>query len=485
RLAYIIKTSNGESVVLDGVVGHAYSAIRQATLSEAGRRSAISFSPDGKRMAYVVRKDDKWLMVVDGVESAAFDDIELGAVSFSDDSRHVAFIGRRGGKSVVVHDGAEGKVYDEINQQRPKFLHASDRVLYTAKAGDKYFVAVDGKEGPAADYVGEPLSNGNGDRLVYTIKQEGAWKVVVDGVQGNSFRSIGNNLVFSADGKRFLYLAGDSLFYVVVDGVKGAGYGDIRENSYAFSTNGAHIAFVTQQSRNQMHWVLDGRPQQNFEWVSNDPAFNGDGTQLTYVAEENRQRFVVIGTREGERFDDITEFPHFTESGRVVYTAKRGNKSFVVFDTSKTSFDAVADVVVTKANRVIVVGRVGTKWTAMVDGVRNNSSEMPIGPISTSSDGKHIAYAMTQGDKRLMVLDGIEARPYDDVQLFAYSADAKHTVYRAQRGKKFLLVVDGQETAEYDDLLSFPSTEQLNAASFTFLATRGNADVRVSVPLKQ
>jgi hypothetical protein len=57
---------------------------------------ALVISPDGKRVAYMSKRGDKWRVVVDGLEGKEYDGIMRDSAVFSPDSRRVAYVGFRG-----------------------------------------------------------------------------------------------------------------------------------------------------------------------------------------------------------------------------------------------------------------------------------------------------------------------------------------------------------------------------------------------------
>ena len=94
-----------------------------------------------------------------------------------------------------------------------------------------------------------------------------------------------------------------------------------------------------------------------------------------------------------------------------------------------------------------------------------------------SPDGKHFAYVGQHGWKRLVVVDGVEGKEYDDIDVFkeyddmdvfnffnrlgkraglTFSPDSSRLAYRAKRGDKWLVVVDRVEGKEYDSIREFP-----------------------------
>ena len=92
-------------------------------------------------MAYVAWKGDKLLVVVDGKEGPAYDEIGEGDPIFSPDGKRVAYVAWKGDKQLVVVDGEEGPAYDGIIRNGPTFcergaleyLAQKDGVLFRIK----------------------------------------------------------------------------------------------------------------------------------------------------------------------------------------------------------------------------------------------------------------------------------------------------------------------------------------------------------------
>ena len=79
---------------------------------------SLVVSPDSRHVAYAVKREEKWLVVVDGVEGKKYDGILEGMPVFSPNSKRVAYVAQRGGKWLVVIDGGEGKKYDRSDGLR-------------------------------------------------------------------------------------------------------------------------------------------------------------------------------------------------------------------------------------------------------------------------------------------------------------------------------------------------------------------------------
>lgn len=107
--------------------------------------SDVTFSPDGKRFAYVASigqtyPGTKWLAVVDGRPSEEYVAFVIEP-TFSPDSKHVAYEAKKGEKYLIVLDGQPGTEYNEIFgfslTFRPdgvlEYLAAKDHSLYRVK----------------------------------------------------------------------------------------------------------------------------------------------------------------------------------------------------------------------------------------------------------------------------------------------------------------------------------------------------------------
>ena len=118
----------------------------------------------------------------------------------------------------------------------------------------------------------------------------------------------------------------------------------------------------------------------------------------------------------------------------------------------------------------------------LVDGAEGKPYAEAVGPVIASRDGKRITYSAGQDSKRLVVVDGVEGRLYDDVRTIGFSPDGRHLTYTAKRSGRYVVVVDGAESPAYDDILSFPDADELKPESVTMLARRGGEDLRVTIP---
>ena len=101
RLAYRARQDNRPRFVVDG-----------EEFPYAGIQMDIVFSPDSQHVAFAAGNlNDEWFMVLDGVESQKFD--AVSSFAFSPDSQRFAYEGRRREAWYVIDDGVESDPLDD------------------------------------------------------------------------------------------------------------------------------------------------------------------------------------------------------------------------------------------------------------------------------------------------------------------------------------------------------------------------------------
>lgn len=123
------------------------------------------FSPDSHRTAYAGRRDGRWYLVLDGVESRAYEVIG-DCVRFSPDSRHLWWLAKREGKYRLLCDPVEQEPEYDWAGRTLAISPDSRHVAFVAGRGrvgtsDRGFIVVDGREGPAYDLIHPVAFDGN------------------------------------------------------------------------------------------------------------------------------------------------------------------------------------------------------------------------------------------------------------------------------------------------------------------------------------
>jgi len=130
-------------------------------LSDSPDIAPIIFSFDSRQLAYVVEKDYKQFVVVNGKEEKRYDGITALPI-FSPDCNRMAYVAEIENKQFIVCNGSEEKQYDGIVSGGPIFSPDSRRLAYTAIVGNNRLVIIDGKEGKQySDATGNPVFSPN------------------------------------------------------------------------------------------------------------------------------------------------------------------------------------------------------------------------------------------------------------------------------------------------------------------------------------
>ena len=333
-------------------------------------RDRLIVSPDGKRKAYVARRGNKQIVVVDGKESEEYDGIVEGSLVFSQDGKRVAFVARRGNRQIVVFDGKESGEYDGIVEGSLVFSQDGKRVAFVARRGNRQIVVFDGKE--SGEYDG-----------------------IVEG-----------SLVFSQDGKRVAFVARRGNRQIVVfDGKESGEYDGIVEGSLVFSQDGKRVAFVARRGNRQIV-VFDGKESGEYDGiVEGSLVFSQDGKRVAFVARRGNRQIVVFDGKESGEYDGIVEGSLvFSQDGkRVAFVDSRGNKQFVVVDGKEIEPLAKTDEQQT-SNRV-------TKETIkrIKQGEHGDMPE-PIQSPVTDSSGETLTIVNATGHKLMIHFSGPETK---------------------------------------------------------------------------
>jgi len=184
----------------------------------------LLFASNGEREIYRVQRDDKWVVVINGKESAAYDYVENA--TFSPDGTLFAYSGTINGQAVVIlEDTVQQQVYDAIKE-----------ILFTA----------------------------NGNALGYVAEKGGYSVVVFNGQESKLYKEIApmetssgpRYVIFSPDGKSIAYkVVDDRGAYIVINGQAGTAYDNI--TSFVFSPDGTYT--YQAESNGQSVTVTNGQ----------------------------------------------------------------------------------------------------------------------------------------------------------------------------------------------------------------------------------
>ena len=265
----------------------------------------LALSPEGSRTAFLATRGQSWVMVIDGEERPG---AGLQSLSFSPDGKRLGSVLRREGKSHALVDGMEGKGYDSIEEPGIRFSHDGQHVTYLAQVSGEYMVVLDGEEGPLFKRQGKtPLAFiPNGTEVMYSIRRGEREALVIAGREGPTVKSY-RSLTFSPDGKRYAYAAelDTDRWIVVVDGESyGPGgklgpddtraYGSLGRRTPLFSPDGQKVAWVGVRDSGWVA-VVDGVESRPFNIVMRSALdFSPDGQHVVFVGARNGRKMIVV-----------------------------------------------------------------------------------------------------------------------------------------------------------------------------------------------
>lgn len=374
RVLYVAKRGGKWRLVVDG----------QEDPQEWDELYGARFSSLGDQLSYAGTKDGRYHRIEDGREVASGDPPILRTRSA--DGKHEAFVVKRGNQSVLVVDGVAGPGWDEVTQLS---LSADGRrVAYAARRGKEVRVIVDGQEGEPFQAVGGLVFSPDGKRFGYKATpiperdyefeskesleelakgarayrfgvalagQQRYWILVLDG------RLVGVNLVvggpvFSPVGGQLLYTIGDhkkSVLYIdgrKVGEIAGDGGGALFVEELGFSPGADRLWLgLVKADRGflrRRHWfrVYDAAFDAEGAWRlenpqdgpavegggGENPVFGPDGRHYAYahslpVSLRKRQWRIVVDGHPGELFESIEPSSIQVTPGSVTFLAFRGN----------------------------------------------------------------------------------------------------------------------------------------------------------------
>ncbi len=258
-------------------------------------RAAPSFSPDSQHIIYPAKRNDKWVLVKDGVEGPEYDEIETISEHFSNDSQRVSYVGKRGDKWVGVVDGLATPEYDRF--YRINFSPDSKRTCYAGHRGDKQFPVVDGVEGKEYDEIEHISFSPDSKRVEFPAKRNGKWVKVIDGVESAEYDSDGFGPTFSPNSKRVAYTGqrGEKQL-AVVDGIEGLPYDNVQP--LVFSPDSKHVAYWAKRGE-QWILVIDGAEVKAWDGFVAQPIFDSGAALHTLVIADSSVLLATVQISKG------------------------------------------------------------------------------------------------------------------------------------------------------------------------------------------
>ncbi len=481
RVVESVGSQENEFIVLNNQEGKRYFNV------------GVIFSPDGQRIAYVVReRGNKGFVVLDGKEGPKYD--MVSDIHFSPDSKNITYKATINYTPFLIlnNEIIDPKKYDAI---RPFFTFSQDsKLVYQGykKTDDEIFLIIGERETKFPHWIIDiPVFSPDGNKMAYKGKNnegdfvvaiatgnkiqahKGAYEdidaitfspnseniaysacdgekcfLVINGVREKKYYNKINDIVLSPDSKSFAYSAVkegefDSSSYgkgavdgefVVINQQEGKHY--LRVNSLVFSPDSQKVAYR----------VLDGDPDiyARFLW--------GGGTD---DLKNDLRESVVVNNIEGEKYLNVTE-PIFLEDNTLMYFAYDGSNIYRITETvrskiSSTNMIQEESQSLTQKDCVPIKKEAALQLRDEKTIVKQGLNNKEIHQLHISSDGHSFAHALEENFEEFIVLNGCVSEKYDSVSFVSFVPE----VYVAEDQGKEFVIIDGEKQKEYDEIYGY------------------------------
>jgi Tol biopolymer transport system component len=413
----------------------------------------LVLSADVNHAALMGVREGKHYIVLDDKEGPAYDWIIPESLGFSPDARKLAFVVQTATDTLAVIDGKPGKPYYGINHNRVFWSHDGQHWAYgvLVKGGGAAIVA-DGVELPHYDAADSPQFSPDGKRLAYRATRGGKQFIVLDGKELKAYAAVAEgSLIFSANSRHLAYEAGEGAKHMLVmNDQEGKAYDGVKLGP-GFSTDSGRVVAVVDQGGKTVV-VINGKESPAYDHLmAGDFTLSADGKRVAYGVEKGGSQFIVLDGTPQESFQALGNgtLRFSPDSQRVVYQGSTGKSTFLVLDGKHLkpcdNLLGGTPLFSPDSKRMAYGAQYNGKWQLVVDGVEGKAYDL-VEPPTFSPDSKRIAYRAVSGEKTVMVVaDGTESKPLEYAGPLAFSPDSKHLAYLQRRDGKIYLAVDGQE----------------------------------------
>jgi hypothetical protein len=301
------------------------------TYADIGKTSPV-VSPDSQHVAYTAcLARGSWVAVLDGaVIGGPYEGFSPGGLLFSPDSKRIAYVIKDGNAWTVVVDRHKRWTHMNILQMSLTFSPDSKQLAYIACEKEKAFL--------------------RRERTVAMLVVNGVKNTAWLHDESSDRHGVSNEIVFSPDSQRIAYcVTRDGQSTWIMDGapqvwVNGLvsgwranpdwrhfpDYGKVscRPRTLSFSPNSQHFAYAG-NDRGQHLLIYDGKPHGLHAGILNMPIiFSPDSLQVAYGAEEDGEQFIVLAGQPLRR--------HYGLCGDYVFSPDSTQCAYVAIESSGT-----------------------------------------------------------------------------------------------------------------------------------------------------
>ncbi len=160
----------------------------------------LAFSPDGRRLAYLLFSGGEAELVV-GDERRVVEGTVVGTPLFSPDGAELAYAVVSGSDMFVVRGAARGPRFDRVEWASLRYSPDGRRLAYAAVRQGRALMTADGEVGPDFDRVGPPVWSPDGRRVAHAAWTPAGACLVVAGRRTEAFDDV-SLPAWSLDGRQ-------------------------------------------------------------------------------------------------------------------------------------------------------------------------------------------------------------------------------------------------------------------------------------------
>ncbi|MCX6799871.1 MAG: hypothetical protein NT091_01865 [Candidatus Falkowbacteria bacterium] len=289
NVAYIITKDAKQAIVLNGVQSDLYDAIDPAFM----------FSPDSKKLVYKAKQDGKWFLVINGEKSSVGYD-EINPFAFSQEkpeSKTFAYSAKVALKYYVYFNSQEFGPYDDLASGFPATDNSPNHFAYKVSLGGKWFYIVNGKEISKYDDVSMEMFNDSG-KFAFVATKNNKKIMVIDSKESKPYaeiQTVGKGV--NGDNNFYYTVKLDNGKYQLMSSVKEASRAYDGINGYDFSTY-KKIKWMSAKAKDKAFYVINGKDQKAYDGISPFLYISDDESQYVYFGLIGKKFVTVVNGKE-------------------------------------------------------------------------------------------------------------------------------------------------------------------------------------------
>ena len=400
-------------------------------------------SPRGARLAAVIGKRSRFVVIIDGVEGPKLDEIVTPYAAYVDPRPYLRE--ERKYRVDAQRPSALGSQPPDATGKPVTFSRDGRRFAYVGRLGQEWVLMADGKE------------------VLRVPVQGSAARGTIAGNQGTTAMHVeftgdeGKHLMFAKSATSADYGFGTNFgaYELWVDGQKmpgvfasGTGGSPESVTDPVISRDGAHYAYAAWLEGKKRTVIVDGK---DAGYAAEQLQFTSDG------------RLVGLSIGEGERQVLVDGKPAFAADDiQTLYVAPQGNKILAIAASPDPSGGAIGHLIVdgqkiessTGARTVVfspngrryaaVCGKPGSEFV-VTDGKKGQEyARVDPESVTFSADSQKVGYLAWVNPKVFVVVNDEESDAFDGAVAFRFSPNGKRVAWCGSQQGSFALYVDGK-----------------------------------------